>query len=168
MKKLVMLLLAIVPFVGAIAQTQKIGYVKTGEIFNAMPELPGIEKQLNDLQETYQKELKNMQSEYDKKYSDFIAQGDSLTENIKMKRMQELQDLEQRMQNVYQVAQQDNMKKQQELLAPVQQKIADAIKAVGTENGFAYLLENNPQIVLFVGTGAVDATPQVKAKLGLK
>ena len=59
-------------------------------------------------------------------------------------------------------------KKQQELLAPIQEKLRAAIKAVGDEKGYTYMLDNNPGIVLYTGNSAIDATPLVKAKLGLK
>ena len=56
----------------------------------------------------YKSEMQVMEDEYKKKYSDFVAQQDSLTENIKMRRMQELQDMEQRTQNFIQISQQDS------------------------------------------------------------
>ena len=104
--------------------------------------------------------------QYQKKYSDFIAQQDSLTENIKVRRMQEVQDMQQRMDNFVQVAQQDVAKQQQDLLTPIQQKIQDAIKAVGAEKGYTYIID--PQVLLYQGSNAIDATQFVKAKLGLK
>ena len=119
MKKLIVLLLMILPL-GAIAQEVKIAFVKTQEVFMAMPEVSGMEKQMADLNEKYRVELKQMQDEYQKKYSDFVAQQDSLTENIKMRRMQELQDMEQRTQNFIQISQQDFQKKQGELFTPIQ------------------------------------------------
>ena len=79
MKKLIVLLLMILPL-GAIAQEVKIAFVKTQEVFMAMPEVSGMEKQMADLNEKYRVELKKMQDEYQKKYSDFVAQQDSLTE----------------------------------------------------------------------------------------
>ena len=131
----------------------------------AMPEVSGMEKQMADLNEKYRVELKQMQDEYQKKYSDFVAQQDSLTENIKMRRMQELQDMEQRTQNFIQISQQDFQKKQGELFTPIQDKLKNAIKAVGDEKGYTYILD--PQIVLYQGNAAVDATQFVKAKLGI-
>ena len=80
MKKLIVLLLMILPL-GAIAQEVKIAFVKTQEVFMAMPEVSGMEKQMADLNEKYRVELKQMQDEYQKKYSDFVAQQDSLTES---------------------------------------------------------------------------------------
>ena len=146
MKKLIVLLLMILPL-GAIAQEVKIAFVKTQEVFMAMPEVSGMEKQMADLNEKYRVELKQMQDEYQKKYSDFVAQQDSLTENIKMRRMQELQDMEQRTQNFIQISQQDFQKKQGELFTPIQDKLKNAIKAVGDEKGYTYILD--PQIVLY-------------------
>ena len=106
-----------------------------------------------------------MNDEYTKKYSDFIAQQDSLTENIKMRRMQELEDMQQRTQNFIQISRQDFDKKQGELFAPIQDKLKKAIDEVGAEKGYIYILD--PQIVLFKGNAAVDATQFVKAKLGI-
>ena len=137
MKKLIIFLLMMLPL-GVFAQESKIAIVNTQEV---------------------------MQDEYNKKYSDFVAQQDSLTENIKMRRMQELQDMEQRTQNFIQISQQDFQKKQGELFTPIQDKLKNAIKAVGDEKGYTYILD--PQIVLYQGNTAVDATQFVKAKLGI-
>ena len=164
MKKLIVLLLMILPL-GAIAQEVKIAFVKTQEVFMAMPEVSGMGKQMADLNEKYRVELKQMQDEYQKKYSDFVAQQDSLTENIKLRRMQEIQDIQERMDNFVQVAQQDVQKKQQELLQPIQQKLHEAIQKVGEEKGYTYIID--PAALLYTGTNAVDATPFVRTKLGL-
>ncbi len=167
MKKLIALLLMFLPFAKAVnAQEVKIAFVNTQEVFMALPEVTDMRKQLDDLNANYQKELETMQNEFQKKYSDFIAQQDSLTENIKVRRMQEVEDLRQRMDNFVQVAQQDVNQKQQELVAPIQQKMIDAIQAVGAEQGYTYIID--PQVLLYTGPNAVDATPFVKIKLGLQ
>lgn len=167
MKKLIALLLMLLPFAGAVnAQEVKIAFVNTQEVFMALPEVADMQKKLEDLNAKYKKELETMQGEYQKKYSDFIAQQDSLTENIKVRRMQEVQDMQQRMDNFVQVAKQDVAKQQQDLLTPIQQKIQDAIKAVGAEKGYTYIID--PQVLLYQGSNAIDATQFVKAKLGLK
>ena len=131
----------------------------------AMPEVSNMEKQMADLNEKYKVELKQMQDEYQKKYSDFVAQQDSLTENIKLRRMQEIQDIQARMENFMQVAQQDVQKKQQELLQPIQAKLQKAIQDVGSEKGYTYIID--PAALLFTGSNAIDATQFVRAKLGL-
>ena len=167
MKKLIALLLLILPFVGSVnAQEVKIAFVNTQEVFMAMPEVADMQKKLDDLNAKYKKELETMQGEFQKKYSAFVAEQDSLNENIKVKRMQDIQDMQQRMDNFVQVAQQDVQKQQQELITPIQQKIADAIKAVGAEKGYTYIID--PQVLLYTAPNAVNATSFVKTKLGLK
>ena len=91
MKKLIALLLMILPFAGVVsAQEAKIAFVNTQEVFMAMPEVADMQKKLDELNAKYKKELETMQGEYQKKYSDFVAQQDSLTENIKVRRMQDI------------------------------------------------------------------------------
>ncbi|RHJ93407.1 OmpH family outer membrane protein [Parabacteroides bouchesdurhonensis] len=164
MKKLIVLLLMILPL-GAIAQEVKIAYVNTQEIFLGLPDASDMEKKIADLNEKYKLELQQMQDEFNKKYSDFVAQQDSLTENIKLRRMQEIEDIRGRMDNFMQVARQDMEKKQQELIQPIQEKIHKAINAVGEEKGYTYIID--PQVLLYTGPNAIDATPFVKAKLGI-
>ena len=164
MKKLIIFLLMMLPL-GVFAQESKIQNVNTQEVIQAMPEFATMQKQMADMEAKYKNEMQVMQDEYNKKYSDFVAQQDSLTENIKMRRMQELQDMEQRTQNFIQISQQDFQKKQGELFTPIQDKLKNAIKAVGDEKGYTYILD--PQIVLYQGNTAVDATQFVKAKLGI-
>ena len=79
MKKLIIFLMMILPL-GAFAQDVKIAFVKTQEVIMAMPEVSAMEKTMTELNEKYKTELKQMQEEYQKKYSDFVAQQDSLTE----------------------------------------------------------------------------------------
>ena len=164
MKKLIIFLLMVLPL-SVFAQEVKIAIVNSQEVVTAMPEFATMQKTLADMDAKYKQELKVMEEEYNKKYADFIAQQDSLTENIKMRRMQELQDMEQRTQNFIQISQQDFQKKQGELFTPIQDKLKNAIKAVGDEKGYTYILD--PQIVLYQGNTAVDATQFVKAKLGI-
>lgn len=165
MKKFIVLLLILLPL-GVVAQELKIAVVNAGEIFTMMPEYSDVEMQTAALNEQYEKEFKVMQDEYNKKFAEYVEQRDSLTDNIRLRREQEIQDLENRIQNFVPVAQQEMQKKQQELLAPIQEKLHNAIKAVGQEKGYTFIL--NPQVLLYQSDNAVDATPFVKAKLGLK
>ena len=73
MKKLIALLLMILPFAGVVsAQEAKIAFVNTQEVFMAMPEVSDMEKKMADLQESYKKELSQMEEEYKKNLSDFV------------------------------------------------------------------------------------------------
>ncbi|MDR0536431.1 MAG: OmpH family outer membrane protein [Tannerellaceae bacterium] len=168
MKKLIISLFVILPFGLLQAQEIKIAHVNFQEVLLAMPEISNIEKEMAKIKEEYQKELETMQSEYQKKYADYIAQQDSLTENIKLRRQQDIQDIQERMNSLYELAQKDVPEKQQKLIQPVQEKVLKAIKEIGDEKGLTYIVNMEPGLYLYTGNSAVDVTPLVKTKLGIK
>lgn len=164
MKKLIIFLLMMLPL-GVFAQESKIAIVNTQEVIQAMPEFATMQKQMADMEAKYKNEMQVMQDEYNKKYSDFVAQQDSLTENIKMRRMQELQDMEQRTQNFIQISQQDFQKKQGELFTPIQDKLKNAIKAVGDEKGYTIFWIRRLFFIRVILL--LTQLSSVKAKLGI-
>ena len=111
-------------------------------------------------------EVMNFQEEIQKKAQDYQAQEATMAEAVKQIRQQELQEMQQRIQLFYQTAEQDIQKKQQELLAPVHEKMAKAIKAVGEREGYTYIFDS--QAMVHIGDDAIDATPAVKKELGIK
>jgi outer membrane protein len=165
MKKIIVLVAMMLLPLGVFAQEIKIAHVNTQEIIMAMPELTAMNTQLEKLNSDFQNEIKSMQEEYSNKYQAFIQQQDSLTENIRLRRMQEIQGLEERTQQLYQVAQQTVTQKQEELFKPIQDKMMKAIQDVGAENNYTYVLSTAG--LLYTGNNSIDATPLVKTKLGL-
>ena len=57
---------------------------------------------------------------------------------------------------------------QEQLTMPIQTKLTDAVKSVGAEGGFTFIMPNEQALLLYKGNDVVDVTPQVRAKLGLK
>ena len=166
MKKLIILLVMFLPFCLKAQQAQKIAYVNVGEVMMAMPEADKAETDLVAFRENFTKELNTMQDEFNKKYQAYVAERDSLTENIRLKRESDLTDLQQRTQNYMQQADSEYKAKQEELFKPIQDKVASAIKAVGDEKGYTFII--TPEVLLYVNPNAENATAAVKAKLGIQ
>ncbi len=145
-----------------------VAYVNTAELIDATPDKQKATEQLTTLSNNYKEELKLMQNEYNKKYSDFITYQSSLAENIKLRRMQELTDLENKMQQFTQLAQKDIEEQEKIMLEPIRKKISDAIRAVGIERNFTVIYDLADSGIAFVNPAAVNATPLVKARLGIK
>ena len=164
LKKLIIAIMCCLPFAMA-AQTLKFGTVNTAEVLAVMPERADAEKQLQDLTKRYEDEFMKLQEDFQKKYQEVQALGDSVPETIKMRRYEELQTMDQRIQSFRQVVEQDLAKKQEELFIPIQQKLMEAINAVGSENGFTYIFDANA--AYYKGVGNEDVTPLVKTKLGI-
>ena len=168
MKKFIICALcAICGFTTANAQA-KFGHVNTQEIIQAMPEFATARTDIEKLSQQYEADLKSMQDELQKKAEAFEKEEATLPENIKTRRNQELQDLYQRIQQTYQDNQQALAKAQQEKMQAITTKVLDAIKAVGQEGGYVYVMDMSAGIPYISTTLSSDVTAQVKAKLGLK
>ena len=163
MKKLIIAVLLALPI---IASAQKFGHINTQELFAAMPEVAQVKLKMDTIQSQYENQLASMNEEFQKKVQDYQTQEATMAEAIKQIRQQELQEMQQRIQLFYQTAEQDIQKKQQELLAPVHEKMAKAIKAVGEREGYTYIFDS--QAMAHIGNDAHDVTPLVKKELGIK
>jgi len=163
MKKILVILALALPM---LASAQKFGHVDTQELFTQMPELNGVKAKMDTLQSMYENQLASMQEEFNKKVQEFQQGQATMTDGVREFRQQELADLEQRIQTFYQTAQQDIQRKQQEYLAPIHEKMANAIKAVGDEKGYTYIFDS--AAMLYIAPDANNVMGDVKAKLGIK
>ncbi|KIO76712.1 membrane protein [Pedobacter lusitanus] len=156
---------------------QKIAHLDSEAIFATMPEAKTASATLETLQKQKQAEIEKMRSEYTVKYEAAVAKNKTLSEANKEtvgKELQamgvELQDMEKRIGEASQKAQQDIATKQGELLAPLNAKFQTAVKAVAREKGLAYVFDSSAQNGannLLAWEGGDDVTALVKAKLGI-
>ena len=168
-KKLMIVMALVMMPVCMQAQQVKFGKVNKLEIFNMMPEKAIAEKQLQDLSDQYKAELKMLQDEFNRKYSDFQAMNlDNKTAGtIKERRMQELQENNEKIELFMKNTSEDLRKKEAELLDPIRKRIDDAIKIIGEEQGFMLIYDVNEPGVAFLGPQFEDITSLVKLQLGL-
>ncbi|MBP3512226.1 MAG: OmpH family outer membrane protein [Prevotella sp.] len=165
MKKLFLILLMFAPLA---AFAQKFGHVNTQEVIQAMPEYTKARTEIDALQKQYEDDLKSMQDELTKKSQAYEKEQATLPDNIKQRREQELQEMYQKIQQSYQDNQQALGKASQEKMQAITTKIIDAIKAVGQEGGYVYVMDVAGGVPYISTTLSTDVTAQVKAKLGLK
>ena len=163
MKKLIIAVLLALPI---IASAQKFGHVNTQELFSQMPEVNQVKLKMDTIQNQYEMQLASMNEEFQKKMQDYQSQESTMADAVKQIRQQELQEMNQRIQLFYQTAEQDIQRKQQELLAPVHEKMTKAIKAVGDREGYTYIFDSAAMV--HIGADAVDVTPSIKKELGIK
>jgi len=167
MKKFI--LCAICAICGLTAQAQaKFGHVNTQDIIQIMPEFATARTEIETLTKQYEADLKLMQDELQKKGEAFDKEQATLPDNIKQRRQQELQEMYQKIQQSYQDNQQALQQAQQEKMQAITTKMLEAIKQVGTEGGYVYIMEVGSGIPFINTTLSTDVTAQVKAKLGLK
>ena len=164
MKKLFIMMLMLAPMA---AFAQKFGHVNSQEIIQIMPEFAKARTEIETLTKQYEADLKSMQEELQKKGEAFEKEEATLPENIKQRRQQELQDMYQKIQQSYQDNQQALAKEQSERMQAITSKMLDAIKKVGDEGNYVYIMDMGSGIPYISTTLSTDVTADVKKKLGL-
>lgn len=166
-KKSILVLFLAIPFFAFSQNTQiKFGHLDVQALFLALPEAAEIEATMKKLGEQHENEIKRMEDEFNRKLREYQQGEQTWDETIKKNRMEELQTLQTKMQNYYQTAQTTLQQKQEELQNPLREKILKSINEVGAENGFLYIFDSNA--LLFRSEQAIDVTPLLRKKLGVK
>ncbi len=168
-KSLIALAAAIAIPLGAAAQ-QKLATVNVQEIFKAMPETAAAETSLATASQKYQDEYKRLETEFNQKYAYFqsIAEDHDTPATIKERRMQEIQQNDDKIQKYVADVKADLAKRRTSLQAPIYEKIRAAIAAVGSEGGFTYVLDVSATPIAYSGPDAIDITQEVKTRLGIQ
>lgn len=167
LKKIIIALLVALPLSAA---AQKFGTVDVDQVVNAMPEMTEVQNQLTEASKKYEAEFQKLQEQANKLYTEFqqIADDPNTPQTIKERRMQEIQELGNKIEQFRNTATQDLQRQQGQLMAPIQAKLSDAIKAVGQEGGYTFIFPAAPDLLLYQGADVVDVTTIVKDKLGIK
>jgi outer membrane protein len=165
----IFILTVIVAFSGKVtAQELKFGHINIQKLVTELPEKKAADAQLQAEAAKLQDQLKVMSEDLDKKYTTYLAQRDSLPDLIRATKEKEIQDLDTRIKQYNQMAQQTLAQKEQQLLQPIMQKVQNAITEVGQEQGLIYIFDISSQVVLYHSDKSIDCEPLIKAKLGIQ
>ncbi len=166
MKQLKTLLLATALCIGTVSFTQaqsKVAHINTQELVAAMPEAKAAQAELETLSKTYQADFQEMATDYQAKEKQYIAEGETKTEEENAKRAQELGEFRKRIQDFEGTASQDMQKKRADLFKPIEEKALAAINKVAKAQGFQYVLD---RASLIMAEGK-DLLADVKKELGI-
>ena len=144
---------------------QKIGYISADEVIQLMPEAATVQKQLDQYQQSLYQNAQDKQNALNDAIQKFVKDSATLSPSMKEVRRNDLQKQQQELSGESQRIQDEFAQKRQELSAPIQKKLQDAIEAVAKENGYTYIM---PKEALIVMPPANDIGPLVIKKLGLK
>lgn len=165
--KLIVVVAFTLAAMGVSAQA-KLGHIETQKLIQAMPDWTAAQKTLQDKQTEIEKELTNMKEQFQTKLNEYTQNSKTYSDVIRTSKEQELQELQQRIQRFQEIAMDNLDKTQKDLMEPIITKAMDAIKAVGKENGFAYIFDMNGGTILFAAENTEDVLPLVKKKMGLQ
>ncbi len=169
LKKILLAVALLLPMISASAQsTLKIGLVDTSAILQLMPDTKEAQTKLAEASKKYEDEYAKLGEEMKRMYDELNKMKPDELQAIKDRKTREFQDYQVKVQNFEQSAQQDLNKMQQELMAPIIQKIRNAVESVGKEGGYSMIQNYESGLTLYYAAPVMDITPQVKAKLGIK
>ncbi len=150
--------------VNSVNAQDKLGHVSTDLLLSLMPETKALNDELEKKSATYEAELKAENDKLAAKVQRYDAEAASQTDEENMRRAQEVQNDQQKLQAAVKVAREDLSKIRDERLKPILEKAKKAIEDVANEGGFTYVLEASTLIV----AKGTDLMPQVKAKLAIQ
>lgn len=164
MKKLVFTLLLMLPLS---VMAQKFGYMRYENLLKSMPEYTEVQNRIAELKEQYKAETERSETEFNRKYNEFLEGQKNFPQNILLKRQKELQDLCDNGIKFREECARLLKEAEEQLMMPVTSRLNTAIGEVGIELNLEYIINIEGKNYLFIGPNGVDITPTVKAKLGL-
>ena len=167
MKRILLTAVMLVVTLTAMAQSQvKYGYLSYNTILQAMPDYTEAQHQMAELRKKYEAEAAYNEKNFKQQFAEFLQGQKDFPQNILLKRQRSLQDAMEKsisfrhdVDSILSVA-------EREAVAPVRKRLDDAIRAVGLEHGYEYILNTDANAYPFIHHSvAEDATDYVEAKL---
>lgn len=153
---LALLVASAAPPLSAQAQAGRIAFINVQQI---MTQAPGVaearatlQKEAQTVEQQATPELRRMQSELDTLQAQFQRQQATLTEAARQQRQQDFQQKAAAFQQRQQQFQQQLQRREQELLAPITQRIEQTIEQIRKEGNYAMIFDT--------GQGGIVAADQ--------
>ena len=150
------------------AQSVKFGHINTSELVSLMADTDSARVQLQAYQKELIDEMETMQTEYNNKVNTYQQKQATWTAAIKESKEAEIIEMQQRLQQFQQTAQQDLAQLEQRLYAPIFDKAKNAVAKIAKEKGLMFVFEisSNP-VVYYNEAQSMDLLPLAKAALGV-
>lgn len=153
---------------------QKFAHFDSNAVVQALPEYTTVQNELQALGKQYDDDLKRTQEEFQKKRDEYEKVRETLLENMRQRREQELRELAERFEQMRQDYSVEFQKAQAEKIKVLQDKVEAAVKSVAEAGGYVYVFDTSlaesmgVSIPFFVNTKlSSDITADVKKALGL-
>ena len=169
MKKAIKLTLAVVLLMGSTSLfAQKFGRINTQEIIMAMPETKTMQTNMEAYAKELQDNIETMNVEFNTKLQDYQKNYNTLNDMAKEMKEKDLSDLQARIREFQERAQQEYQKKQNELLAPIVEKAKNAIDKIAAAGGYMFVFATSTgSLAYFDEATLTDLAPEVKKELGI-
>ncbi len=148
---------------------QKFGFVDSQYILENVPEYKSAQQQLDKISLQWQKEIEAKFAEIDKMYNDFQAEAILLSDDMKKKREDEIIDKEKAAKELQKQRfgkGGDLLKRRQELIKPIQDKVYNAIKEISTTKNYAAVFDKSSDLTILYTNPKFDISDAVLEEMG--
>ncbi len=147
---------------GTVAHAQqKIAYVDVSAIMKAIPDAQDAQRQLDQLVDKWQKELADLQQEWQERFNDYDKRKLILTDQGRANAEKELQELEKRIFDFRErkFGQSGELfSKEDELMRPIQNVVFEQVKLLAMDLGYDYVLDKSGGVMIIYAKEAHDLT----------
>ncbi len=170
MKFKLFFLASILSFFAFDSKAQKFGYVDTDYILGQMTEYKAAQKQLNELSQKWENDLKVMKDEVDKMYKDYKAEEILLSPAQRKEREDAIVAKEDAMKKFEQEkfgVEGELFQKRKELIKPIQDKVFAAIQKVAKNNALDFIFDKSANMNILFSNPKYDRSDDVLDELGV-
>ena len=171
MKKLIIVLgvAAVFATLPLAAQQQRFAFVDTEYILNNIPAYRTAQQQIDRLSADWQREIEAQFAEVERMYRSFQAERVMLTEEMRRRREDEIVNKEQEvrdLQRQYYGPEGELVRRQQELIKPIQDEVFRAIREMAVEGRFDAVFDTAADASVLYANPRQDRSDDVLEKLG--
>ncbi len=165
-----LLFVVLVALIAPNANAQKFGYVDTDYILSNLTEYKAAQKQLDELSNKWEADLKIMKDEVDKLYKDYKVEEVLLTATQKKEREDAIVAKEDALKKFEQEKFGVNgelFKKRSELIKPIQDKVFSAVQKVAKDNALDFIFDKSANLNILFSNPKYDKSDDVLDVLGV-
>ena len=169
MKKIALIIVALLALAGFDASAQKFAMVDMEYILKNVPSYEMANEQLNQRSLRYQKEVEALGKEAENMYQQYLQDKPFLTDEASKLREQEIVAKEKaatELRYIYFGPEGELYQNRQSLLKPIQDDVYNAIKKVSEERGYQAVFDRASSSEIIYASPRIDISNEVLAKLG--
>ena len=150
---------------------QRYAVIDSKYILDKMPEYTEAQQKLDQFSKMWQQEIDQKSAELDKMYKDYDAEKVMLSDDLKKKREDEIFNKEKALRDLQRQRfgyQGDLLKKREELIKPIQDKVYNAIQKLAVAKLYDFILDKSDGITVIFADPKLDKSDEVLKELGVK
>ena len=134
----------------------RFAYVSYATALEAMPGYAAAGRRLEELKAKYDAEAARVAEEFNAKYEEFLEGQAGFPESILRKRQSELQELLERNMAFKEESRRLLQAAERDIYAPLHRRLREAIRTVGRQNGYAFVINIDGDACPYIDTSVGD------------